>query len=478
MLQKIQRLNVKTQTMERKSNVADQEVNELTSKNEDLTQQLQSLQDQLEESEKRREKGREESGREKDQWLQMLEQGRRLQARYEEDKTVLAQHITALEEEKERLRKDCDLRLPTPRGESSSAEDKTRQYLPGIESPSPRAGSVGDSSSDVAALKAKIEVLRLSLEEARRHNQAVDERANEILQRSTQLGGVINRALNDETSAEKAKALDPGGIDMGAKRPSSREQSNSPPATLQMDQPCSTGAPKKSLIPTESASTLAPALSRGPAEHGKQLTPSEFALGSLLKGGSNETKTLNVPGTDPRMAAADGGTGGESDPFRSRQIRQCIGEASSWSTLGFNQPRETNGISRVGSFRPLTYHTLSTHTNPSQTPARAPTPPHSPDPGLDDSSGSTRLENGKSPEDTLVGTEAQFGADLTPVSTLPTPNSASSVQQGALGESNESYFYRTQHSSEKGGMSTNMPPPPRPHVQSVEYDLSPSSSNP
>ena len=186
--------------MERKSNVADQEVNDLTNRNEDLTQQSQSLQDQLEESERRREKEREDFSREKEQWLQMLEQGRRITARKDDEKRALSQRISDMQAESELMQGDRNDMTPT-----SLADSKDLRRLSSQDSNSGKAfpipssaGLVGDDDAiNVATLKAKIEFLRFALEDSRRLNQGLEDRAHEVLSRSLGMKQVIGQALDE-----------------------------------------------------------------------------------------------------------------------------------------------------------------------------------------------------------------------------------------------------------------------------------------
>jgi parvulin-like peptidyl-prolyl isomerase len=93
LLQKLQRERVKTQTIERKTNVADQEVNGLAGRNEELSERVQELELRLE----RLEAERTEFADEKEQWLRMLGICHRLQANYAEERQVLVEERDALQ---------------------------------------------------------------------------------------------------------------------------------------------------------------------------------------------------------------------------------------------------------------------------------------------------------------------------------------------------------------------------------------------
>lgn len=98
MLQKLQREKIKCQAIEKKTSVADNEVNELTIKNEDLAEQIKSLETQLEETEKKRDAERSSAAKEKDQWGRMLEMSGRLHSKGLADKEKLAEEKAALEQ--------------------------------------------------------------------------------------------------------------------------------------------------------------------------------------------------------------------------------------------------------------------------------------------------------------------------------------------------------------------------------------------
>ena len=85
LLQKFRRENVKSHTIEKKTDVTDQEINELTSKKEHLNEQVKALEAQLEESENKRESEHLIAASEREQWTQMLAFDRKLQIKRTED---------------------------------------------------------------------------------------------------------------------------------------------------------------------------------------------------------------------------------------------------------------------------------------------------------------------------------------------------------------------------------------------------------
>lgn len=450
LLQKIQRLNIKTQTMERKSNVADQEVNELTTKNEDLNQQVQSLQEQLDGSEKRREKERDDHGTEKHQWMQMLDQGRRLQAKLEENKKNLTQEITSLKSTMTRLQKDRELRSPSVWNGSEMAQvQQARGSDP---------GSIGIEHSsavpaaDVAALKAKVETLRRSLEEARRHNQVLDERASEVVERSSHLGSIIDRALDEEGSSVQETSSNNDRGQQASFIQFSPSKSRSP-----TERAHSSDKPRVSIPANEVAMSSVRPMVPSPKETSFQghsyISSSEDLMKTL---GPKSVASAAAQYTSPHMVNTKSAQN-ENGPFKvSAQGKQLPPGVNVWSTLGYGQSGESNSPVSLGSFRPLTHGTF-----PRQPEFKLRTGNASPDGILDDSSStSTKSANGQSPGSSWAG-DGQFGTDITPVSTLPTPGSAASLKQS------QSYPFERRYSLENAG---SMPPPPRPAAQIADLD--------
>jgi hypothetical protein len=98
LLQKSQRDRLKSQTFEKKTVAADQEINDVTTRNEDLVGQVRTLETQLEECERKRETERSDAVREKDQWSRMLEMSGRLQAKSADDRQRTVQEKESLQQ--------------------------------------------------------------------------------------------------------------------------------------------------------------------------------------------------------------------------------------------------------------------------------------------------------------------------------------------------------------------------------------------
>lgn len=145
LLQKLQRERVKSQIIEKKTSVADQEVNELTSKNEELAEQIKSLTNQLEECEKKRDAERAEAQREKDQWGRMLEMSGRLHAKVDSERQRLLQ-------EKETLANRLASQGSDPPNFSSPKEKDDRSNLAHTDSRNSASGKVAPSSTHITAM--------------------------------------------------------------------------------------------------------------------------------------------------------------------------------------------------------------------------------------------------------------------------------------------------------------------------------------
>ncbi|KAK5133011.1 hypothetical protein LTR08_008298 [Meristemomyces frigidus] len=210
LLQKFQRDHVKNQAIEKKTYLADNELNELTGKNEDLTEQVKILEVQIDDIERKREAERAESAREKEQWGRMLEMGGRLHARNAEDrqslldeKDSLLKRVAACEEENVVCLANLQKTLTMSTGpQHPSARDldsgPARGWIV-------KAGPEPANSSDVASLeqtnsslRANIELLRKHVHEVKRHNQDMTAMFKNVSQHNSAISQALDRALNDE----------------------------------------------------------------------------------------------------------------------------------------------------------------------------------------------------------------------------------------------------------------------------------------
>ncbi|KAM3415582.1 hypothetical protein BST61_g9103 [Cercospora zeina] len=216
LLQKLQREKVRSQAIEKKTNVADQEVNELTGKNEDLAEQVKLLTSQLEHSERKREAERSEAEREKNQWGRMLEMSGRLQAKADADKQRLLAEKETLMQHVSRLRQppgqeEQDERSSTSEKSQShrTASDQSRAFV------TARAPSQMQHNSDdlnelqrtAAAQARRIELLKTALAQIKTQSVELDERALFIRQRSSELHHISELALRAETAVPMKQSM-------------------------------------------------------------------------------------------------------------------------------------------------------------------------------------------------------------------------------------------------------------------------------
>ena len=208
LLQKLQREKVKSQTIEKKTSVADQEVNELTGRNEDLVEQVKALEMQLEESEKKREHERLTASAERDQWTKLLAMDRQLQSRnaeekqkLREEKMLLSQRVAAFEGGDAST--SSELTRPI-----TSRTDHERLEIDGeavCKEPPPlitTGGLFGDADdvstlkNEIRVLNSRIEALRSTLEEAKRRAQSLHEHN---IEKHAEISTSINRALTEHS---------------------------------------------------------------------------------------------------------------------------------------------------------------------------------------------------------------------------------------------------------------------------------------
>lgn len=440
LLQKVQRLTVKTQTMERKSNVADREVNDLTGRNEDLLQQVQSLQEQLEEIERKREKERDDASREKDQWLLILDQSRRLQMQYGAERQALVEHINSVEAGTERHGAQEELEAP--------------RHLPVQTIPAPprslTASSIATSpsknrdSSEIIDLKAKIESFRHALEEAKQQNMLLEERAKDVANRSGSLQRTINYALNEAPPVTSAQPGTPSRV--------SGEQPHEGPRSPHHARDLASSSRSWQFNQSDSSTAL-PTLTT-PEEVIKALGP----VPSAYSRGQDQASSHN--------AAVPRNEGINNQAYLHPKQRSSLAVASPWSAPVPKGSQHLDSVPQFGAFRPLVYPSTSTApTAPAldtQAAAALQSPGSSPGSESDDSTSTlTKMWSAQSAE----ANTGPFGAELTPISTLPTPNSAISAQKGGIGDLSGGYFNRNQPPADKSKNSLAMPPPPRPTEQ-------------
>ena len=211
LLQKLQREKVKSQTIEKKTTAASQEVNELSGKNEDLTEQVKTLTSQLEMSEKKRESDRLETQREKDQWSRMLEMSGRLQAKVDAERQRLLGEKESLQLRISRYEKGSPLHPDQVAEREASRSSDVASKAPGS-SPAvasqlklPVSGQSHVETSETQILKREIAVLNGRIEAFRAALRQIREQTTTFQHISGALQSAANQALN----ADCAESHDP-----------------------------------------------------------------------------------------------------------------------------------------------------------------------------------------------------------------------------------------------------------------------------
>lgn len=97
LLQKLHRERLRSQTIERKSSVAESEVNALSTQNEELTEHIKALNGQVETCESKIDSMRAEFNRDKAQWVSMLSNDTKIMSRFAEDKKLWAEEKARLQ---------------------------------------------------------------------------------------------------------------------------------------------------------------------------------------------------------------------------------------------------------------------------------------------------------------------------------------------------------------------------------------------
>lgn len=371
LLQKLQRERVKSQTIEKKTSVADQEVNELTSRNEDLTEQIKALESQLEECEKKRETERLTAASERDQWTKLLAMDRQLQSKNAEEKQklrdekmLLSQRVAAYEDDN--ISRFDQLKRSNPSRTSATRSDSDRNFneelnlapaaTTGGSSPANATNNDAESlRTEVAMLNNRIEILRFSLEDAKRRSLRLGQQTQEIADRNVDITAAIDRALEDDNAAAKisrsgsqVRPTVPSPTAAPAGQPNSSRTLSQSPNHLDPPSAVQTNASSSS---TASIASIARAISPSPAELGFHVAPSTSTPEELI------AALGPVPSIQFTSGRASGKRGGNSAPRKKSRKRnaEVVAETSN-PTTNF----------QFGAFRPLEQPAPPTYSSMSQ----------------------------------------------------------------------------------------------------------------
>ncbi|KAI7197853.1 hypothetical protein KC363_g10 [Hortaea werneckii] len=302
LLQKLQRERVKSQAIEKKTSVADSEVNELTGRNEELLEQVKTLEGRVEELERKREQERSDAAREKEQWGRMLEMGTRLQARHADDRQKLIDEredlrsrLAALEgSQTDKVRADGSRLSIVPSIEPPQAHGASKEFPKRHETISQKGTSAGFAEDcellkrEVRSLKDQRDLLRSALAAVRTHNNTLQATLAEVSLQNRTIAEDIDRCLGKDDAV--LAQMEPSHS-----RPSSASGRDNRKFPI-LDAPSTLGnaiksvaLPEKAKQPGEASSvlrdaaTIGRAVSPGPAELGFSVEPSSSSPEDLIR---------------------------------------------------------------------------------------------------------------------------------------------------------------------------------------------------
>ena len=313
LLQKLQRERIKSQAIEKKTSVAEQEVNELTTRNEELTEQISGLEKQVQDCEQKREEERAGATREKEQWGRMLEMSGRIQSKTAEAKQKLADENAVLLQrlgahEGEYTRRPEQSRVGFESGSSETNRTSTSNATPADKSVEASlemsAGSKDSISIDMqclrrdnAALRSRNEQLTSALAEARRQDRMLSTKVQEVLQ-SSGIQNTIDKVLPPDNLDSRTTAREELTREKSTLQEPRHEAPKIPTAaapegrgTLQRQPiPAKPAAPIQrrghdfgSSMSLENIASIARAVSPGPAELGFHVEPSTSSPEELIQ---------------------------------------------------------------------------------------------------------------------------------------------------------------------------------------------------
>ncbi|RMY20585.1 hypothetical protein D0866_12498, partial [Hortaea werneckii] len=303
LLQKLQRERVKSQAIEKKTSVADNEVNELTGRNEELLEQVKTLEGRVEELERKREQERSDAAREKEQWGRMLEMGTRLQARHADDRQKLMDEreelrsrVAALEgsqTDKYRVAGSKESWV-VPSTEPSQAHGASKEMSMPRETTSHKGTSAGFAENsevlkrEVRSLKDQRDLLRSALAAVRTHNSTLQATLAEVSLQNRTIAEDIDKCLGKEEGmlAQREPCHSRPSSASGRstpKFPTSSAPSNSGNATKSVASPEKANQPGEVSSVLRDAATIGRAVSPGPAELGFSVEPSSSSPEDLIR---------------------------------------------------------------------------------------------------------------------------------------------------------------------------------------------------
>ncbi|KAF2155951.1 hypothetical protein K461DRAFT_265413 [Myriangium duriaei CBS 260.36] len=173
LLQKLHRERLRSQAIERKSSVAESEVNTLSTQNEDLAEQTKSLTTQVEECESKIGSMRADFSRDKAQWINILANDTKLMGLFSADKRGWTEEKARLQASISKLE-----RLVATPARSASQDSTTSSHA-----------LVGASSDEIRALQSRlaessetISTLRAALADSKQSNKTLGTHARALME--------------------------------------------------------------------------------------------------------------------------------------------------------------------------------------------------------------------------------------------------------------------------------------------------------
>ncbi|KAK5110909.1 hypothetical protein LTR62_005447 [Meristemomyces frigidus] len=207
LLQKLQREQVKSQSIEKKTTVSELEVNDLTGRNEELAEQVSALQTQLDDFERKRDGERADAGREKEQWSAMLDMSNRLQAKLTGERQSLASERDALQRHVQRLEQQISVKQGEHQG-AVTADDPSRAGG-GAETSAIAAENLRDQQRQVCSLKERVGVLTTALLQVQGHARELSDHARCMELRNGDVMKVTQVALENARRSSSVGSVAP-----------------------------------------------------------------------------------------------------------------------------------------------------------------------------------------------------------------------------------------------------------------------------
>jgi len=192
LLQKLERMRVKTAALETKFEVTDKEINSLSDEKEKLTSQVQTLEAQIEDLQQARDEARKSSAESAAQYMKIVEMAGRLHGQgvekkgWETEREALLGRIRQLEGEQSGSTSVAQAPGTAPSEAPTAADTNERQQ-----------GEVATLQNEIQALKERNASLESALKLARQESLAVRAAAVALASCGQRIDSTVNTALRD-----------------------------------------------------------------------------------------------------------------------------------------------------------------------------------------------------------------------------------------------------------------------------------------